>query len=212
MKTDDFIQAMSADDREPGPPPSRALALAVVAGFVMAGLLFWAMLGPRHDAMQAMRTVRYDFKIFVSLVLAASAGVLVWRLAQPKDVSRASQRLLLIAPALLFAAVLLELFVLPGAQWMPKMMGHNARQCLMFIPILAVVPLGALLYALRSGATFAPARAGAVAGLVAGGIGAAFYAMHCPDDSPLFVAAWYSIGIAAVTALGAFLGSRLLRW
>ncbi|MBI3677512.1 MAG: DUF1109 family protein [Proteobacteria bacterium] len=212
MKTDEFIEALSADDRKPGPSPGRALALAVVAGVIVAGLLFWAMLGMRPDAMQAMHTVRYDFKIVVSIVLAASASVLVWRFAQPQPVSRQTQLWLLAAPVLLAAAVLIELFVLPGDQWMPKLVGHNARKCMMFIPIFAVVPLGVLLYALRSGATLVPARTGAVAGLIAGGIGAAFYAIHCPDDSPLFVATWYTIAIAAVTALGAFLGSRLLRW
>lgn len=212
MKTDDFITALSADDQAPGPAPGRAIALALLAGVIVAGVLFLAMLGPRPDAMQAMHTMRYDFKFVVSVILAASAGVLIWRFARPQAVSREAQLLLLAAPVLLAAAVLIELFVLPSAQWMPQLMGHNSRKCMMFIPILAIVPLGALLYALRSGASFMPARTGAIAGLIAGGIGAAFYAMHCPDDSPLFVATWYTIAIAAVTALGAFLGSRFLRW
>ncbi|HUI21148.1 MAG TPA: NrsF family protein, partial [Methylocella sp.] len=57
-----------------------------------------------------------------------------------------------------------------------------------------------------------PALAGAAAGLLAGAIGAAFYATHCPDDSPLFVATWYTLAIAFVTAIGAIAGARLLRW
>ncbi|WP_418903292.1 NrsF family protein [Xanthobacter autotrophicus] len=32
------------------------------------------------------------------------------------------------------------------------------------------------------------------------------------DDSPLFFLTWYSIAVAAVTAVGALVGSRLLRW
>ena len=56
------------------------------------------------------------------------------------------------------------------------------------------------------------AAAGAAAGFLAGAIGAALYATHCPDDSPLFVAAWYSLAIGFVAALGAVAGSRLLRW
>jgi hypothetical protein len=51
-----------------------------------------------------------------------------------------------------------------------------------------------------------------VAGLIAGGLAAALYATHCTDDSPLFVATWYSIAIGAVAVLGALLGRRLLRW
>ena len=54
--------------------------------------------------------------------------------------------------------------------------------------------------------------AGAVAGLVAGGVGATLYAMHCTDDSPLFVALWYSLAVALVALAGAAAGRWLLRW
>ena len=53
-------------------------------------------------------------------------------------------------------------------------------------------PLVGALLALRQGAPEHPAFAGAAAGLLAGAIGAACYATHCPDDSPLFVAAWWA--------------------
>jgi hypothetical protein len=49
-------------------------------------------------------------------------------------------------------------------------------------------------------------------GVFAGAIGAAIYAVHCPDDSPLFLAVWYLLGVSAVTAAGALLGPRMLRW
>jgi hypothetical protein len=73
-------------------------------------------------------------------------------------------------------------------------------------------PLAAALFCLRQGAPEHPARAGAATGLLAGAIGAALYATHCPDDSPLFVAAWYTLAIGIVAAIGAVSGSRLLRW
>jgi hypothetical protein len=38
------------------------------------------------------------------------------------------------------------------------------------------------------------------------------YALTCPDDSPLFVATWYSIAIAVVAGGAAWVGNRLLRW
>jgi hypothetical protein len=53
---------------------------------------------------------------------------------------------------------------------------------------------------------------GAVAGLLAGGLAATLYATHCPDDSPLFVAIWYSLAIALVVLAGAVVGRRVLRW
>jgi len=43
-------------------------------------------------------------------------------------------------------------------------------------------------------------------------LAATLYASHCEDDSPLFVATWYTIATAMVTAIGALLGSRVLRF
>ncbi len=38
------------------------------------------------------------------------------------------------------------------------------------------------------------------------------YSIHCTEDSPLFYAVWYMLAILGASALGALLGSRLLRW
>jgi hypothetical protein len=54
--------------------------------------------------------------------------------------------------------------------------------------------------------------AGAVGGLLAGGLGAMLYASHCTDDSPLFVALWYVVAIALVAVVGALAGRLVLRW
>jgi hypothetical protein len=65
---------------------------------------------------------------------------------------------------------------------------------------------------LRHGAPARPALAGAMAGLISAGLAATVYASHCTDDSPLFVATWYTIAIAAVTAVGALIGAKVLRF
>jgi hypothetical protein len=119
---------------------------------------------------------------------------------------------LLAAPVLLLLAVGLEMIAVPRDLWMPRMVGHNMRFCTTFIPLFSLAPLALMLWALRRGAPSHPVRTGAIAGLVAGGIGAAFYAAHCFDDSPLFVAVWYTLAIGFVAGLGALLGSRFLRW
>jgi hypothetical protein len=48
--------------------------------------------------------------------------------------------------------------------------------------------------------------------VLAGGLGAMLYAIHCVDDSPLFVALWYVPAVALVTLTGTLMGSRILRW
>jgi len=61
----------------------------------------------------------------------------------------------------------------------------------------------------------APTRlaiAGAAAGLLAGGVGASVYGLYCGETAATFVVIWYTLGIAAGAALGAVIGSRLLRW
>src|SRR6267378_973128 len=75
------------------------------------------------------------------------------------------------------------------------------------LPLLAAALIG-----LRHGAPTRPAVTGAIAGLLSAGLAATLYASHCTDDSPLFVAAWYTIATALVTAIGALAGSRVLRF
>jgi hypothetical protein len=107
---------------------------------------------------------------------------------------------------------MVELFVTPEALWVTRLVGRNAAFCLTVIPILALGPLACLLIALRESAPARPGLAGAVAGLAASGIAATLYASHCPDDSPLFVAVWYSSAIAIVVGVGYLMGARFLRW
>jgi hypothetical protein len=38
------------------------------------------------------------------------------------------------------------------------------------------------------------------------------YISHCPDDSPIFVAAWFTLAIVVASCIGALAGSRMLRW
>ena len=78
--------------------------------------------------------------------------------------------------------------------------------------LLSIAPFAALLFALSEGAPAKPRLTGAVAGIAAGALAATLYAMHCTDDSPLFVATWYTIGIGIMALAGSVLGERLLRW
>ena len=80
------------------------------------------------------------------------------------------------------------------------------------MPLIGIGPLAIFLLALRQGAPSSPVHAGAVAGVLAGGIAATFYAAHSTDDSPLFVATWYIIAIVELGLLGAVGGQRFARW
>jgi hypothetical protein len=212
VKTGDLIRALAADSEVHPMPPGRALALALIPGVAIALGLHFAVLGLRPHLLTLLGEPRLLFKLCLTFLLAALSGPLVLRLARPGAGVRRITLLLAIVPALLAAANLAELLAVPAAEWGQRLVGTNAISCLKSIPFLAAAPLVAALLALRQGAPEHPALAGAAAGLFAGAIGAACYATHCPDDSPLFVAAWYTLAIGFVVAIGAAAGRRLLRW
>lgn len=211
MKTDDLIIAL-AQDAPIRWPLGRAVAAAMAGGAVVAGLIFFAGIGVRPDVMQAVETVRYLFKFIVTLALAVTATGLILHLARPGVPLGAWRWALLAAPLLLAVSVALEMMAMPMSSWGTRWIGTNAPWCLSLIPLMALGPLALLLVALRQGAPRRPGLAGAVAGLVASGIAATFYAAHCPDDSPFFVATWYTLATGIVVLIGTLAGRRWLRW
>jgi hypothetical protein len=99
------------------------------------------------------------------------------------------------------------------ADWnMPMLMGLTALVCPWLILLTSLPMLGALLLTMRHLAPRSPTLAGSAAGLLAGGLGAAVYALYCGETGMLFMAVWYSLGIALTAALGALAGRWLLRW
>jgi hypothetical protein len=210
VKTDDLINLLAKDAQPPWAFRS-VLALAVTGGILLAAL-FFSGIGFRPDIASALESVRFLFKFVVTIALAVTAIAAVRALARPEDALGPRWLILAIAPALAVGAALLELIVMPKAQWMPALIGHNAHLCLTLIPLLSLGPLACIMLALRQGAPSNPGLAGAVAGLAASGIAATFYAANCIDDSPLFVLTWYPLATAIVTAAGYLIGRRLLKW
>ncbi|MFK0166566.1 NrsF family protein [Rhizobium sp. NPDC090279] len=211
MKTDELITLISQDTH----PPvnlSRAILLAIAIGSLFAATAFFLTLGLRPDIGQAIDTVRFPFKILVTFTLFVAATAAVGRVIRPGQELGFRGRLLLVVPALLLLGVALELGITPSALWTAKLIGHNALHCLTIVPALSLLPGIFLLLAMRHGAPERPGVAGALAGLASAGIGATFYGLNCPDDSPLFVATWYPIATTVVAAIGFFAGRRLLRW
>ncbi|MGC4026651.1 MAG: NrsF family protein [Mesorhizobium sp.] len=210
MKTDDLITALQADSAARATQLATVWKIAFVAALVAAALVFFAMLGPRPDMAEAMGTMRFPFKFVVTIALAASAAPILFLLAQPGQ--RWSAVALLAAPVIVALGACVELFTLPADAIKSAWIGTNSMLCMTFIPLIGLAPLGIFLAALRYAAPTRPALSGAVAGLLAGGIAATFYAAHCFDDSPLFVGTWYTLAVLGLAALGALAGRLLLRW
>jgi len=212
MKTADLINSLAADPVAPPVHLGRRVAAALAFGAAVSFVLFMSALGPRHDFMTAMRTMRFDLKFFDTLTFLAPTALLCLRLLRP-DARMGALALLFLAPfVLLGGSVLAELVLMPEATWGPRLIGHNAMHCLMLIPLLSIPALAALIVAMRAGAPQHPAISGALAGAAAAGVAATIYATNCTDDSPLFVASWYPLATLVVAAVGALAGRRFLQW
>ena len=212
MRTDDLIRVLASDQQGSSRSTAGWMALCMAIGFVVSAVLFWWTLGPRDDIAAAAATPRFVLKLVEMLLLAGAATILALRLARPAAPARGAALAVLGAAILLLLAAAVELLLVPSAQWSAKLIGNNSRVCLTAIPLLSLPLLTFALYALRHGAPTRPGLAGAAAGILAAAAAATLYALHCADDSPLFVATWYGLAIAGVTLLGWAVGRRVLRW
>jgi hypothetical protein len=212
MDTDRLIQTLAADNMHHEQPVGFVMALALLIAAPFTLTMFVMELGVRPDVMTAMRNPFFDLKFLVTLALALPAIAIAIHLSRPEVSLRGWAWLLLIPVGLLGIGIAGEMTMSQRLPMMTRLVGSNSRTCMMAIPMLSLPLLAGALIALRHGAPARPAVAGAFAGLVSAGLAATLYASHCTDDSPLFVATWYTLATALVTAIGALAGSRVLRF
>ena len=213
MKTDELIALLSTN---PEPVDRwlavRTLRLALGTGSVLALAITIVGLGVRPD----LTTARALIFVVVKLVFAVGIVSLAWiylaRLARP-GAQRKTSSFLIAMPFLVIAVLAaISLGLAPSSHWDKMIAGDQWLECLVSVPVIAIVPFAISVWAVRRAAPTNLARTGAFAGLVAGGVSAMAYALHCTDDSLPFVAVWYSGTIVLCTLAGAALGPRLLRW
>ena len=212
METDQLIKTLAADNPHRARPVSHVLAMALLAAAPVSILMFVAELGVRSDVRTAMHNPFFDLKFAVTLALAAAAITISLHLSRPEASLRGFVWLLAIPPLLLIAGISGEMMMPQRLPMMTRLIGHNSRVCMSAVPLMSLPLLAASLIGLRHGAPSRPAVAGARAGLLSAGLAATLYASPCTDDSPLFVATWYTLATAIVTAIGALVGSKLLRF
>jgi hypothetical protein len=212
METDQLIRTLAADNAHRARPVGFVLALALLSAAPVSVAIFLAGLGVRPDVMTAMHNPFFDLKFAVTLALAIPAIAISLHLARPEASLRGWGWLLLIPAGLLIAGISGEMMMPQRLPVMTRLVGNNSKVCLTAIPLISLPLLAAALIGLRHGAPTRPAVTGAIAGLLSAGLAATLYASHCTDDSPLFVATWYTLATALVTAIGALAGSRMLRF
>ncbi len=211
MTTEDLIRALTAD-RYVGRSPRLMLRLALVPAIAFVAILFFSRIGFRVDIDDALHTVRFLFKFVIIVPLAVVTVGVLFRSTDPISTLGWWAKLLPVPALLLGAGVVAELLAIPRPDWMVRLIGSNAVNCMTLIPLLASGPLAIFMAVLKGGAPADPGLSGAIAGLAAGAIAAIFYATNCFDDSPLFVVTWYPLAIGSVVLSGYLAGRFLLRW
>ena len=186
--------------------------LALLAAAPFSLLMFFTELGVRPDLIVAMRNPFFDLKFAVTLALAIAAIAVSLHLSRPEASLRGFGWLLLAPVGILAAGIGGEMMMPQRLPMMTRLLGQYSWICMKAIPALSLPILAGALIGLRHGAPSRPAVAGAIAGLLSAGLAATLYASHCTDDSPLFVAAWYTMATALVTAIGALAGAKLLSY
>ena len=213
MKTDDFVSMLATGVAPVDPDVSgKRFRLALIAGALGAvGVMLLAFgLNPHLRAASALPM------FWVKLLFPATLGLVAVLLAQ--RLSHPGMRLGAAAKAWLGPVIAMALLAL--LVWMdaapaerPDMIyGKTWKVCSCNIAIVAAPVFAGVLWAMKGLAPTRLVLAGASAGLLAGAVGTAVYALHCQEIAAPFIFVWYGGGMLLCAAVGAALGPRVLRW
>jgi hypothetical protein len=212
IETDSLIQTLS---RQAGPrrglagiPFGRILAAVVPLSLIAAVGMILFCIGVRPHLADVVQGAPFLFKIACTLSLVGTGIILARRAALP---GRARPTLLALLPSVLLLAIG-GLTDTSGLSIMGRNSGVSAPYCVSAILLASAPALLLILGALRTGAPTRPGLAGAVAGLLAGALGATAYTIACVNDGRMFVAIWYSVAILIAASVGAVIGRRALAW
>jgi len=190
----------------------RTLCVAITAGAIVAlGIAFFG-LGFRADLATTRALIFLVVKVAFAIGVAGLSLAYLTRLARPGGERKISPLLVAVPFLVIMILAAISLGSAPRSHWESMIVGDEWLECLLSIPIIAIVPFAVSIWAVQKGAPTNLSRAGAFAGLIAGGVSAMAYALHCTDDSLPFIAVWYGGTIVLCTLAGAALGPRLLRW
>jgi hypothetical protein len=213
MKTDELLDLLSTGDvGVDRTPQSWTIGAAVVIGAVAALIGVAFVLGFRPDLADARAAGFIALKLSFTIAVVVLAFLSLTKLARPGGERRTRPILIVLPFAVIAALGLVNLSFAPPAHWEAMIVGDQWLECLLSIPLIAIVPFAVTVWAVRKGAPTDLRLAGAAAGLLGGGVSAMAYALHCMDDSLPFVTVWYGGTILICTLAGMALGPRLLRW
>jgi hypothetical protein len=213
MKTEELI-SMLATGVAPIPRnvAAQRLRTALTWGSLGAFLTMALVFGVRHDLRQAAELPMFWVKLGFPAVIAGAALMLVLRLSHPGMRTGAVWLGLALPWLAVLSMAAMVLVEAPADQRSRLILGTTWETCAFNIALVSIPVFVAVLWAMKGLAPTRLTLAGASAGLLAGAVGTVVYALHCPESAVPFMAIWYVAGMLIPTAVGAWLGPRVLRW
>lgn len=213
MKTDDLVELLSRNLEPVGGNAVARTFYAAIGGAAVAAVgIALVSLGLRPDLTTMRALIYLAIKLAFAIGVVALALAYLTKLSRPGGERKISPLFVFVPFLAIVALAAISLGSAPRSHWDRMIVGDEWLECLLSIPIIAIVPFAVSIWAVRKAATTNLSLAGAFAGLIAGGVSAMAYALHCADDSLPFIAVWYGGTIVLCTLTGAALGPRLLRW
>ena len=213
MKTDDLISMLSTNvERVDRGQVVRNVSFAILVGTAAALVAMLFAHGVRTDVSKVSTLIYLPLKLVFTMGTLVLTSIALTKLARPGGERTTPVALVALPFVMIMLLAAISLAAAPSSHWKNMIVGDQWLECLLSIPIIAIVPFAVIIWALRQTAPTDLVRTGALGGLVAGAVSATAYAFHCVDDSLPFVALWYGGTIAICTLAGALLGPRLLRW
>ena len=165
MKTDDLTAILSTnvepvDHRR----PVWTIGAAVAAGAAVAVAAAVVALGLRSGLTDIPALGAVLLKVAFALAALVPASLFLFRLARPGGERGMSLALLAFPFLAIMLGAALSLALAPSSHWSGMVAGRDWLECIVSIPLIAVVPFALLIWAVRRAAPTDLARTGALAG------------------------------------------------
>lgn len=192
----------------PAPHPY-LLSLGLIAAAGIYLMLALAVSGVRHDWVRAASQPWFVAEIMALSMIIVAASLSSALLSFP-DLHQ--KRRLAFAPLWAFGLFLAVMLFAWQADNPPAALPEHNIECISCIVLLALLPTGWTLFAVRKLASTHHDWAGSIAILYAFGVGALWLRLQESNDSIVHVVAWHYLPMLAAGVIGLWIGKWLLKW
>ncbi len=211
MKNLDHLIAQLAQDNAPRAAASHPLLIGSTwLGYALAYCLIglWVS-GTRPDLGARLHDVAFVAEIILLLSITLTSSLSAALLAFPDAYQKPRWTLWPLALLAVFVVVLVLAY---AADNPPAPQPLHSWQCTMAIVMVAIIPGGWTLWAMRRFAVIRRGMAGSVAVLFAFSVSALWLRLQEVNDSISHVIYWHYLPMLIFASVGWWLGKRVLRW